>query len=252
MKMLVCVKQVPASESAGPGDTALPDDFRMNRSDEYAVEEALLIREAFRGGTVEVVTVGPERAAEVLKRAVGMGADHATHILTPEAEFPDPFVTAALIAEHARHRDYDLILAGVMSEDMMQGQVGPMVAELLALPCATAVIAAQVAPASGMVYAEREIEGGSREMLEIRLPALLTLQTGINRPRYPALSHLLRAARQGMETVEAGSPGVPLSRQRVIRTDIPAKQRQGRILKGTPEQKADTLLTIFREKGLIP
>ncbi len=251
MKILVCVKQVGMPVSAESADTARPNDFRMNRFDEYAIEEAILIREAFKPASTDVITAGPERAAEVLKRAVGMGADRCIHILTPEEDFPDPSAIASLIAEYARHHEYDLVLAGVMSEDMMQGQVGPMAAELLGLPCATAVIAVDVSPEAGTVNAEREIEGGSREMLEIRLPAFLTIQTGINRPRYPALSHLLRASRQGVETIKAASLNPSPPRQSVVGTDVPTGQRQGQVLKGTPEQKAEHLLTIFREKGLI-
>ncbi|MDM8517544.1 electron transfer flavoprotein subunit beta/FixA family protein [Desulfobacterales bacterium HSG16] len=196
------------------------------------------------------MTAGPEAAASALKRAMGMGADHGIHILTEEI-IDDPSATASLIAEYAKKKEYDLILTGVMSEDLMQGQVGPMIAELLFLPCATSVIDARLLPEEGRVKVEREIEGGEREVLELKLPALLSVQSGINDPRYPALSHLLRAARKGAETISAESLSSQVFRQSVVNMVIPPKDRQGLIIEGSAGEKAKSLEKIFREKGFI-
>ena len=147
MKILVCVKQVPDAEmqiriAAGGRHLLIgKNDWRMNRFDEFAVEEALRIRESVPGSVVEAVSVGPARAVAVLRRALAMGADEALHILREEEEDPLPGDVAAWIAACIHDRDYDLILAGVMSEDAMHAQTGPILAERLGIPCATAVMA---------------------------------------------------------------------------------------------------------------
>jgi len=160
-----------------------------------------------------------------------MGADSGIHLLTKDDPFEDPYSTAFLMAKYARDKGYDLILTGVMSEDLMQGQVGPMLGEMLSMNCATAVIATQISSDFSAVYVEREIEGGTRERWELTLPALLTIQTGINKPRYPALSQLLRAASQKAEVIKGERLGSPLARQVVTKTAIPEKQRRGLTLR---------------------
>lgn len=223
----------------------------MNRPDEYAVEEAVRIREAFAGTEIEVLSVGPPRVMTVLRRALGMGASHGVHIVTPEDGYLSPFVTASWIAAFARNRTYDLILTGVMSEDDMHGQVGPMIAELLGIPCATSTIAERLSPESGSVSVEREIEGGLRDALELELPALLTVQTGINEPRYPSLSNLLRANKYEFETIDSRSLGDPEPPEEVIRVSYPERTRAGLTLEGTSREKAAQLLRILRERSLI-
>jgi electron transfer flavoprotein beta subunit len=258
MKILVCVKQVPESESAiRVNDSALwinveeAMSYRMNRFDESAVEEALLIRETFPGTTVDIISVGPARSALVIRRALGMGADQGIHMVTEHEGYMDPFVTASWIALAAQNKSYDLILAGVMAEDDMQCQVGPMIAELLSLPCATSCIFERLSPDRGTVYVEREIEGGYRDILELRLPALLTIQTGINDPRYPSLSNLLRAKKQNLEAIDTSSLEQPEPRQDVVQVAYPQMSRSGEVLEGTEQEKAVRLLHILREKSLI-
>lgn len=258
MEILVCVKQVLESwdsvgiDASGARVTIDPSAaYRMNLFDEFAVEEALLIREGFPGARVSVLSVGPARAATVVRRAMGMGADRGVHIVTGEEACSDPFVTASLIARYARGRNYRLILAGVMAEDDLQGIVGPMTAELLALPCATATIRERISEDRTAVCVERELEGGFRAELEIRLPALLTIQSGINRPRYPSLSNILRAKGSQLETVEAGGLGPPDCRMEVTRLAYPNKSRAAVLLEGAPEHKADRLVRILQQAHLL-
>ena len=223
----------------------------MNRFDESAVEEALLIREAREDAKVDVLSVGPERASMAVKRALGMGADHGVHILTENGGYENPLTIASLIASYAADKGYDLILAGVMAEDSMQGQVGPMTAELLSLPCATSVVLEKISPEKGAIYVEREIEGGYRDALELNLPAVLTIQTGINKPRYPSLSNILRAKKQNLEVVEgSGLKGLD-PREDVVKAHYPQKAREGMVLEGSQAEKAVQLLKILREKSLI-
>lgn len=258
MKILVCVKQVLDPETVIKIDESArwiqiegPGRHWMNRFDEFAVEEALLIKEAVPGARVDVVTVGPDRAASVLERALGMGGDHGVHIVTKNEGYQSPLITAARIAAYAQDKAYDLILTGVMAEDDMQGQVGPILAELLNLPWATSVILAQVRPDQGTVSVEREIEGGRRDMLDLDLPALLTIQTGTNKPRYPSLSNLLRAKKQNPETIDAASLTTAGSREDIVRVGYPQKSRSGLVLGGGRQEKAAALLKILRERSFI-
>jgi len=251
MKILVCIKPVKKQEKREDGSDFYSEDIHMNRFDEYALEEALQIRETMGKTTVDALTLGPKYAEQVLKRGIGMGADRGIHLLKEDDPFRGPYYTAFLIAEYAKDKSYDLILSGVMSEDLMQGQVGPMLGEMLSMNCATAVITTRIFSNFSTVYVERELEGGVREKWELTLPALLTIQTGVNRPRYPALSQLLRASNQKMEVIKGERLGSPLARQVVTNTAVPDKQRRGSTLQGSSEEKAEALVKIFLEKGFL-
>lgn len=257
MRILVCVKQVPDAEApiriGEDGRSLLVEKsaWRMNRCDEYAIEEALRIREAFPGTRVEVLSVGPPRAADVLRRALSLGADEGIHLLGGEEPEPLPGEIAARIASFCRERLYDLILAGVMAEDDMQGQVGPIVAERLEIPCATAVMAQSISPDRKTIRVERELEGGHREALEMPLPSLLAVQSGINRPRWPALSHVLRARTQPLTTLAEEAPDPPEKRESVVRLFPPEASGRALFLEGTPAEKAERLAAILREKGFL-
>jgi len=257
MDILVCVKQVLESwdavgiDATGSRITIDPSAaYKMNLFDEFAVEEALLIRENFPGTKVDVISVGPGRAAMAARRAMGMGADRGVHIVTRDEAYSDPFVVSSLIARYARGRNYQLILTGVMAEDDLQGMVGPMTADLLSLPCATATIGERISEDRTFVRVERELEGGFRAELEIRLPALLTIQSGINRPRYPSLSNLLRAKGAQLESVQADDLASPAPRQEVARLAHPKKSRAALFLEGTPEDKAKHLVRILQQAHL--
>jgi electron transfer flavoprotein beta subunit len=258
MKILTCVKQVPDSSDtmaiSPEGSRVVPTPatvFRMNRYDEFALEEALLIKERLPGTEVHAVTVGPERVGSTLRRALEMGADHGIHILTPEDAHLDPFAVASLIASRARTRGYGLILAGVMAEDDMEGQTGQLIAAILELPCATSVIQARVRPADGEVDLEREIEGGQRMSVLSRMPAVLTIQSGINTPRYPSLSHVLRARKQAFEVIATDGPALPGPRSRCTGVRLPEMSSQGVIIPGTPREKARELVRILREHAVL-
>ncbi|MBW2118226.1 MAG: electron transfer flavoprotein subunit beta/FixA family protein [Deltaproteobacteria bacterium] len=258
MKILVCVKHVPESGSViGIDDSERwiraekSTTYKMNRFDAFAVEEALLIRQAFPGTRVEAVSVGPDRTAMVVKRAIGMGADNGVHMAIGDHGYLSPFTVASLIAGYAHDRHYDLILTGVMAEDDMQGMVGPMLAELLFLPCATFIIFEKISPGAETIYVEREIKGGYRDALELKLPAVLTIQGGINKPRYPSLSNMLRAKNQKLETIVARLDEQPGPREEVMRVSYPRKSRSGMVLEGSQQEKAAQLLKILRGKTLI-
>lgn len=242
MRILVCVKPV-AEHTSG--------HMRMSHYDAFAVEEAVRIREQIPLTRVEAVVVGPEAAAAVLRRAMGMGVDDGLHILEPSGTL-EPFQTASLIAAALQTRHHDLLLAGVVSEDAGHGQVGALLAEMLHRPCATAVVRMRVEVSVARVTVEREIEGGARECLELQLPAVLTIQSGINLPRYPALSRLLQANRQALPSLEALDIGIPPARVALVHRTSPPRTRQGLVLEGRMEDKARELYAILSRKGFIP
>ncbi len=260
MKILVCVKQVPDAEaplSVDPrGDwITVPEGMvlRMNRFDTFALEEAVRIRERFPGREavcIHSVSVGPPRVREVLKKSLALGADEAFHILLEGEGFVSPFETAGLIASLAG-ADYDLVLAGVMAEDDMQGLVGSLLAECLGYPCATAVMHQRIDEDARRVSVQREIEAGRRECLELDLPAVLTVQSGINRPRYPRLTDALRARKQEPVTIEAGRLGALAQRERLVSLLRPRRSTRGVFLEGSARDKARALLQALHEESFL-
>lgn len=258
MKILVCLKQVPEPDTTitlNAAGTGLQIQghaaYSMNRFDEFALEEAVRIKEMLEDVAIDVVTVGPKRSEQAIRRALGMGAEQGVHILTEDDGWLSPALIAAWIAGYARNRSYDLIFAGIMSEDAMQGQVGPMLAAQLAWPWATAVVYEKIAKDKKSIYVEREIEAAGRATLELRLPAVLTIQSGINAPRYPSLSNLLRANKQELTVIEAAKMPQRRPRETIVRMTYPHKMRAGKILSGTPREKAARLLTILQQKGFV-
>ncbi len=258
MKLLVCVKQVPETETAfsiGENRKWVTVDesstFRLNRFDECAMEEALTIRDGAAGSEVHVLSVGGPQAAMAIKRALGMGGDRGIHLNGGTGDYFNPLVIAGWIASYARDKGYDLIFTGMMSEDTMQGQVGPMLAELLGMPHATSVVLLQAPPDSDTVYVEREVEGGFRECMELTRPAVVCLQTGINKPRYPSLPNILKAKKQKLEVVDGSSLETVEAREDIVRVTPPPKKGSGIVLQGSPQEKASALADMLREKSLL-
>jgi electron transfer flavoprotein beta subunit len=260
VKILVCAKQVPDPDQIiimpveNNGHVAVGDfsGYRMNRFDEFAVEAAVRIKEK-TGAVIDVITVGSAHSNDVIRRAMGMGADNGIHLEIPGKGYVSPLITATGIADFARNKGYSLILTGAMSEDMMNSQVGPMTASLLNLPWATQVISIRLSmgdscDTSGFIDVERETEGGCREMLKMAAPALLAVQTGINEPRYPSLSNLLRANKQEILSIPLK---VTICPEEMAGMAMPSKIRAARHLAGSAAEKARQLLSIMREKAFL-
>ncbi|MDA3790016.1 MAG: electron transfer flavoprotein subunit beta/FixA family protein [Desulfobacula sp.] len=246
MKILVCIKQVG-------------DGGDMNRFDEHALEQALLLKEQqdvlISGmNRVDVVTAGPPGAEKIIRRAFGMGADRGYHIVTEDSGYISSFMTASWLAAVAKKTSYDLILTGIMSEDMMAGQTGPMLAGIMGFPCATGVVKTTLLTTDNAIEVEREMENGFRDCLVIRLPAVLTIQAGINIPRYPCLSNMLAANKKQIITLTTADlfPGtIPKARETCVGMEDPKKTRVGRLLEGSLSDKAEQVLIFLREKNLI-
>jgi len=258
MKILVCIKQVPDSSDTLQIDerTGLPSytedaAFRMNRFDEFALEEALLIKERLSETLVDALSVGPQRVSATVQRAMGMGADHGIHILDAADGYRSPFTVAFLIAACVRARNYDLIMTGVMAEDTMASQTGQLIAALLDLPCASSVIKEEVLSERAQIAVEREVEGGSRERVNLKLPAVLTIQPGINFPRYPSFSKVMRARTYAQELIRAEDLAIEEPRESCRRVRIPDAPSQGVFIEGSPREKAQKLIHILHEKNVL-
>ena len=254
MRVLVCLKQVWEPESLfdlqGAGLRPRPPLRRKISSyDELALEEALRLKDRFAQNQVTALSVGPDPVVDALRRALGMGADQAVHILAPEQPQPRPATLAAWIAAWAGEQRFDLVLTGVMSEGAMQGAVGPMLAAKLRLPAVTSVVSLKMDGDS--LEVEREMEGGRRQRLAVQLPALITIQSGPNQPRYPTLSNLLRAKKTTPLTLGALDLAAPVEREKVMAMAPPEKRRAGLVLEGDTTQKAERLLAILRERALL-
>jgi len=250
VKIAVCIKRVPDSETRvkiaadGKSLDEAGVKFILNPYDEFAVEEALRRREqASGGGEVVVLSLGPPAAQETIRTALAMGADRGV-LLQTERIPADGFVAAQALAADLKDGGYDLILFGKMAIDDYNHQVGPMVAELLGLPCVTAVTHLDVAGQTGV--AEREVEGGV-EVCEFPLPAVLTVDKGLNEPRYPALKGIMTAKRKPLDVrpVTLAADGLE-----VVAMTPPPERKEGRIV-GEGAAAVPELVRLLREEAKI-
>ncbi|HOQ10426.1 MAG: electron transfer flavoprotein subunit beta/FixA family protein [Syntrophomonadaceae bacterium] len=258
MKILVCIKQVPDQESrpmvnvqrtwAEYGDKTA---YWINRYDEHAVEEALRIKDIMPETSIDIVSIGPQRVTSAIKRCIEMGADQGFHLYYDRMEYVSPSLKSQLIAEFCRNRKYDLILTGVMSEDTMSAQTGPMIAARLGIPSATSVIKLDVHATGGYIRVERELEAGHRCSLDLALPALIAVQSGINRPRYPSFSNVMRAKNTEIKEIRYDM-NVPAGRYETVASiQEAASERAGIRLEGSTAEKAAALWQLLHEKSLI-
>src|SRR6266446_4795362 len=244
MKIAVCVKRVPDSEtrvkiaSDGKSLDEAGVKFILNPYDEFAVEEALRRKEKAGSGEVVVIALGPAAAQETIRTALAMGADRG--ILLPL----DGLEVAQALAAELKGAGFDLILFGKMAIDDYNHQVGPMVAELLDLPCVTTVSHLEIDGAKGV--AEREIEGGI-EVVEFPLPAVLTADKGLNEPRYPALKGIMAAKKKPLEVkpVSLGGGGLEL-----LALTPPPERKEGKIV-GEGAAAVPELVRLLREEAKV-
>jgi len=262
MDIIVCVKHVPDTTEAEVG---IHDDgkgikkeglvFDINEADNYAVEEALLLKEEF-DGSITVLTVGPPEADETLRMCLAKGADKAVRLADERFEGSDGFATARILAEAIKDMDYDLVLTGCMADDDASAQVGVTLAELLGIPHAALVISTEVE--DGRMKVHRELEGGLHEVLDIELPALFTIQTGINEPRYASIFGIRKAMKKEIETLDLEDLGLAEeavgeagSKTSLVRLFIPEVTAQATILHGSPEEVSGELVTILKNEGVV-
>jgi electron transfer flavoprotein beta subunit len=229
MKIVVCVKRVGVlvDDLEFVDDDRAVDadylDYEPNEWDLYALEAALRLRDDGGEGEVVVVTVGDEEAEEVLVRCLAMGADRAVRIWTDDLAGADVLVLAAVLADVARRERPDLVLCGAQSADAAQAATGTGLAALLAFPCVAVVTSIELASNERMAVVHRELEGGLVEVCEVDLPAVLTIQTGIDEPRYVTLRAVQQAEDAEIELVEPDELAEPGFRVR--RMLVPPSER---------------------------
>ncbi len=258
MKILVCIKQVPDQESrltvdpekawAGYAENA---SYWINRYDEHAVEAALQIREKLPGTVIDIVSIGPARVKTAIRRCMEMGADQGFHLRYDREDYLSPSIKSRLIAEFCQDRDYDLILTGVMSEDMMSGQTGPMTAARLVMPSAASVMKLEVDLQKQCLQLERELDAGHRCSMELTLPALAAVQSGINRPRYPSLSNVMRAKNTEIAEISCADSLLDAKYETVEKIQEAGSDRASIRLEGTTAEKAAALWQLLHERSLI-
>jgi len=229
VKIAVCIKRVPVQEgrfTIAPSGTALDEaglKYDVNDFDLWAVEAALQLKEKTGQGEVSVVSLGPDAVQEQIRKALSMGADRGIHLQTVQRS-SDSFVIARALASELAAGGYDLILFGRVAVDAANGATGAMVAELLGLPCVTAVSRLEIG--SGRGQARRELEG-AQEMMEFPLPAVLTIDEGLNKERLPSLKGIMAAKKKPLEIKP-----VTLIESRVLvrRLELPPERAAGRII----------------------
>lgn len=246
MKIIVTIKQVANRDAALQIDASgvwIDEedlDFEVNEPDAYALEAALRLRER-AGGEVVALCVGPERCSKAIKEALAKGADRAIQVELDHPERLDTLATARLLAAAAGPEKADLILTGLQSEDLGAGQTGVVLAELLGLPHSTIIM--EIEPAGAGVRVRRELEGGRCQHIEMPLPALLTIQSGISKLRYATLMGIKKARSKPRRRVVAEELGVDLTPVAAIeRLYPPEKTKQTQMLDGTPAEAAAQLV----------
>ena len=256
MKIAVCIKQVPTRE----WQPRLTDDktwireqdasFEMNEPDAYALEEALRLREKLSGEVV-VCSAGPARVQQVIREALARGADRALHVEDNSLAAADAAMTAEALAAAMGEEKFDLVLTGLQSDDQGHAQMGVILAERLGIPHSTIIMEVQLDPSTGsgpasQLRVKRELEGGWFQWIAMPLPALLTIQSGINQLRYATLKGIMAAKKKEIKKV---TPAAPAPSQRVTSLYFPEKGKKTQMIGGSPAEAAKDLVKRLREEA---
>jgi electron transfer flavoprotein beta subunit len=254
MKIVVCIKQVPAKDAPlAITDTSWIREteigFEMNEPDSYALEEALRLKEKHTGEVI-AVSMGPERVKQTIKEALAKGADRGVHIADDKAYMLDPLGAAKSLAAAIKREKPDLVLTGLQSEDQGFGQTGVLLAELLGLPHATIIM--QIEAQGGGLRVKRELEAGWFQWVELPMPAVLSIQSGINKVRYATLKGIMAAKKKEIATITRESLGVThVPTQRIERIYVPSKTKKTEFLTGTPKEVAAKLVEKLKHEARV-
>jgi electron transfer flavoprotein beta subunit len=258
MKIVVCLKQVAAHDAplrlnaAGTWIQEADLSFAINEPDLYALEEALRLKEK-HGGEVVVCCLGPARAQAAIKEALAKGAERALHLDNPALEGLDPCGVARALAQAIRKENPDLVLTGLQSDDWGYAQTGVLLAELLGFPHSTIIMEIQVN--GNALKVKRELEAGWFQWIEMPLPALLTIQSGINKPRYATLKGIMAAKNKPIQKLTPADLGLTpedlAPRQKVSKVYVPAKKGQTEFLQGSPKEIAARLVDKLKNESRV-
>lgn len=226
-------------------------EFIINPYDEYAIEEAITLKDA-HGGTVTVVTVGDEDSEKELRTALAMGADQAVLISNEDLEAQDQYTTSTVLAAFFKDKEYDIILGGNVAIDNGTGQVGPRLAELLDIPHVTTITKIEISGTT--VNIERDVEG-DLEKIETSLPLLVTAQQGLNEPRYPSLPGIMKAKKKPLETLDLDDIDIDEddveAKTKTVEVYLPPKKEAGKILSGETADQVKELVSLLRNEAKI-
>ena len=256
MKILVCMKQVPQKDAPlklNEAGTWIREDlsYEVNEPDAYALEEALRQKEK-HGGEVVVITSGPARAQQVLREGLAKGADRAIHLEDPAFVSLDAFNTASAFAAAIKDEQFDLIFTGLQSDDYGYAQTGVILAELLGWPHATIIMQIEKADSGGAssIRVKRELEAGFFQYVEMPLPAVLTIQSGINKLRYATLIGIKQAKNKPLRKVALAEvqSAVGPNLQKIERLYVPQKTKKTEMLEGSPAEIAKKLVDKLRNE----
>ena len=263
MKIGVCIKQVPDTEARlrlsadgrGIDEDEMP--FVINEADEYAVEEAISIAEK-SDGEVVVVSIGPDRAGEALRKALAVGAHRAVHLSDDAFRGGDCWANARALAEVVKRESFDLVLTGSQSADAGFGSTGTLLAAMLGWPSAWLVVGLEVEDGGGSAKVRREMEAGKNEVLRVGLPAVVEVQAGINQPRYASLKGIMQAKRKELVELDPGELGLAGdqvgaagSRLEVLSVSVPEQGEGGQIFEGDAETVARQLVEKLRTEARV-
>ena len=247
MKIAVLVKQVVGSESALEisQDQKWIDDssatFVMNPPDNYAIEEAMLIKEKIGVGEVVIVSMGPQRVQKVIREGLSKGADRGIHIEIESLKEIDPLYTSKVLAKTLRDEKFDLILSGLQSDDSGMGQTGVLLGELLNMSTATLAIETDID--QNKIRVKRELESGWFQWVELESPSSISIQSGINQPRYPSLKGIMGAKKKEIKVIPA--PQVE-KRQSISEIFVPKKSKETEFIETDIDSTVERIIEILK------
>lgn len=251
MRIVVCLKQVVTRESpvrvdrTGAWIDETQASFELNEPDAYALEAALRLREA-HGGDVVAISAGPARVTQVLREALARGADRGVHVTGDHLAAADARTTSRALAAALAGESADLVLTGLQSDDQGAGQVGVMLAEALGAPHASIVMAIEVSGSTLRV--KRELESGWSQWVTLPLPAVLTIQSGINQLRYATLKGIMGAKKKEIRTVTAT---MDTPSQRIVALHVPERGKKTEMFSGPPPEAASQLVRALRDRARV-
>src|SRR6187431_146534 len=252
MKIAVCIKQVVTREwqlRINEAKTWIRDQdasFELNEPDAYALEEALRLKEKHTGEVI-VISAGPARASQVIREALARGADRAIHVESDALASADAAVVGDALAAAIKDEQFDLVLTGLQSDDQGFGQVGVVLAEKLGMPHATIIMDVQVQ--DGGLRVKRELEGGWFQWVALPMPALLTIQSGINQLRYATLKGIMGAKKKDVRVM--APPDGLVASQDIVSLAVPARTKQTQMISGSPAQAAAELVRRLRDEARV-
>ena len=217
--------------------------YIMNESDNYALEEALQIREKNNDGEVVVVSLGPDRTQKVIREALSKGADRGIHIQSQDKYPTDPLLAGSLFAETLKEENFDIIFSGLQSDDLGYGQTGIILGELLGMSTATLAMSTEII--NNKIKVKRELEAGYFQWVTMSLPASISVQSGCNTPRYPSLKGIMGAKKKEIHVV---TPSVKDQNQSIKKIYAPSSAKETVMIEGSVDQVVEKLVTVFRNE----